>query len=270
MAAALGRGEGNGRSTALRGVMGSAFSSLSRLRRSTAHDSSAPALEETIAESSVAPPEPELSALPDPSPQPIAPAPVPAPVAQLDAAEPVAEPIAAPVPVAPVSAADTELDLLELARLCADLGCVTSTDETMVLLKEAARILDATGLIVWAWNHGESHLQPVLWHGYPPRVMSQLPMVQRDDDNATAVAFRTAQARVIHDSASGECAFVIPLRTASGCVGALAVELRRGREATKSCIAVATLLAAQLAPIADSLSQPEQLSLPQAVNGAAL
>jgi transcriptional regulator with XRE-family HTH domain len=42
MAATLGRGEGNGRSTALRSAMGSAISSLSRLRRA-APEESAPA-----------------------------------------------------------------------------------------------------------------------------------------------------------------------------------------------------------------------------------
>ena len=290
MAATLGRGEGNGRSTALRSAMGSAFSSLSRLRR-PAPEESAPAVDaplngslqlgyqETgrpgIAESgSQLPPIPSTPNT-DSDHGGIDAAPLEAPAVQAEAPRhddrTAASPASVEVPAQPGPApvrADGGPDLLELARLCAEFGCVTTSEEAELLLREAGAMLDATGLIVWVWNPRVGQLYPALFHGYSRRVVAQLPLVRRDDANATAVSFRTSQTRVISDATSGECAFVVPLRTATGCVGAFAVELRRGLEATKERIAVATVLATQLAPIADCMGQPEQLTLPHAVNGA--
>jgi transcriptional regulator with XRE-family HTH domain len=289
MAATLGRGEGNGRSTALRSAMGSAISSLSRLRRA-APEESAPAADaplngslqlgyqETgrpaIADSgSQLPPissTSHSSNLGSIEAVPLEPPAVQAEAPRHDDRTP-ASPASAEAGVAPVPApvrAESGPDLLELARLCAEFGCITTSEEAELLLREAGAMLDATGLIVWVWNPRVGQLYPALFHGYSRRVVAQLPLVRRDDTNATAVSFRTSQTRVISDAASGECAFVVPLRTATGCVGAFAVELRRGLEATKERIAVATVLATQLAPIADCMGQPEQLTLPHAVNGA--
>jgi hypothetical protein len=292
MAATLGRGEGAGRSMDLRGAVESAFSSFSRFRRSTAADLSV-ASEPSGTSPGVRPAvEPVGHGLQEPFES-------EAPAGRtLDVAEPLTHPadsrpdttiaVSEPEPTPEMEsdpppnyqaerepsatdhASDPTPDLVELARLCAEFCCVTTTAQTEALLHQSAQLLDAAGLIVWTWNPRESHLQPALAHGYSPRVLAQLPMVRRDDDNATAVAFRTAQTRVISDSTSGECAFVIPLRTAAGCVGVFAVELARGRDATKSRIALATVLATQLTPIADCLSQPEQLELLHAVNGATL
>lgn len=162
---------------------------------------------------------------------------------------------------APAATSMADIDLEALARLCVELGCVTSEDGTQSLLQRAAHQIGAAGLIVWALDSREWQLQAALAHGYSPRLVAQLPTVRRDDNNATAEAFRSMQTRVFHDSASGKCALAIPLRTAIGCVGVLAVELERGLEATRSRIALATVIAAQLAPIADGLSRPEPLGL---------
>jgi hypothetical protein len=221
MAAALGRGEGPSRSTALRGAVGSAFTSLSRFRRAPSASS-----------------EPTASAPPTHDHH---------RTALLE---------------------EPRTDLIELARICAGFGGVTSAEEAQVLLPDAARILGASGLIVWTWNPRMLQLQPALVHGYPPKVVAQLPMVRYDDANATAMSFRTTQTRVFRDSASGDCAFVVPLRTAARCVGVLAGELDRGLDATPARTAIAVVLAAQLAPIADGLCQPEQYRLPAAVNGS--
>jgi hypothetical protein len=210
MAATLGRGDEQNR-TALRNVVGSAISSLSRLRPATPVESAPPP-----------------QALPREVPE-----------------QPALE---------------------QLARLCVELGCVGSEDGARSLLQDAARLIGAGGLIVWAWNPRELHLQPALSHGYSPRVVAQLPMVRRGDNNATAAAFSTSQTRVFNDSASGKCAVVIPLRTTAGCVGVFAAELERGLEATASRVATATVVAAQLAPIVEKLSRPAQYQLPRAAN----
>jgi transcriptional regulator with XRE-family HTH domain len=246
MAVTLGLEQRRDRS-GIRSAVESAISSLVRLRPSTSGEQQVRAAEPTAAVEEFSAPGATSGAFTPAA----APEPAPAP-------EPTPEPKAAPVP---------EIELTEVAELCVEFGCIASEEETRSLLQQAARLIGAGGLIVWAVDPRESNLHAVLVHGYSPRVIAQLPAVRPGDSNATAEAFRKMQTRVFHDTASGKSALAIPLRTASGCVGVFAVELERGIEATKSRVAVATLLAAQLAPIADSLSQPMPLGLPRAVNG---
>lgn len=270
MAATLGVDGGRGR-MGIRSAVESAISSLTRLRPSAPADSptepsssvrpaapasapvSAPAALPTF-ESAVLRADVERESMMEAAP-PVEGAVSPEPAAEASLAE---QPLSDRAP-APTPAAD--IDLEALAQLCVELGCVTSGDGTQSLLQQAARQIGAAGLIVWALDPREWQLQAALAHGYSPRLVAQLPMVGRDDNNATAEAFRSMQTRVFHDSASGKCAVAIPLRTAMGCVGVLAVELERGLEATTSRIALATVIAAQLAPIADGLARPDALSL---------
>lgn len=253
MAATLGVEGGRGRA-GIRGAVESAFSSLARLRPSAPTEPAARPL---------AP----VTCVEPASAEPITPANSAAPPESITRAE-----SALPEPIPPTEAArplvaEPQTDLAELARLCVELGCVTSEDGVRSLLQHAARLIGAAGLIVWVVDPRESQLQAALVHGYPPRLVAQLPMVRRSDSNATAEAFRTMQTRIFNDTQSGKSALAIPLRTAAGCVGVFAVELERGLEATTSRTAVATLLAAQLAPIAESLSRPVPFVLPRAVNG---
>jgi hypothetical protein len=151
---------------------------------------------------------------------------------------------------APVRAlAASEPDLLAAAQLCTKLGRVDETCEAAPLLQEAARILDAVGLIVWVWHPQATELRPALAQGYSDKVLAQLPKVKRDTDNATAAAFRSAQTCVVNrgDLASG--AVVVPLMTAVGCVGVLAIELQHGSEQRESVRALGTIFAAQLARV---------------------
>jgi transcriptional regulator with XRE-family HTH domain len=255
MAAALGRGEPSSRTIGLRSAVESAFSSLARFR------SSAPGDPESAAQSV---PQPQLPALPPLPPTPESPV-----EPQQLSTESQPSTYAAPANEAPRRVEPKpapEPDLQELATLCVELGCVNTAEGVESLLEHAARMIGATGLILWALNPRELQLQAALVHGYPPKVVEQLPMVRRGDNNATAEAFRTTETRVFKDSPSGKCAVAIPLRTASGCVGVFAVELNRGIEATKSRVAVATVVAAQLAPIADCLARPVPFQLPLAVN----
>ena len=149
---------------------------------------------------------------------------------------------------APVKApAPSDADLLAAANICTELCRVTETHAAAPLLQEAAGILDAGGLIVWAWDQQTSELKPVLSYGYSDKVLAQIPRVRRDADNATAAAFRSAQTCVVrgNDLASG--ALAVPLMTPVGCVGVLAIELRHGGELRESVRALVTIFAAQLA-----------------------
>jgi transcriptional regulator with XRE-family HTH domain len=159
------------------------------------------------------------------------------------------------LPVVPPPSSDP--DLMAVARLCTDFGRAGDATEVQPLLKEAAKLLDATGLIVWLWDASSAHLKPVLVHGYSDRVVAQLPEVSSDADNATAAAFRTNEMCTIGDSAHGRGALVVPLLTPAGCMGVLAIELQRGTEQTKSVRAVATILAAQLAQLTGGAAPAE-------------
>jgi transcriptional regulator with XRE-family HTH domain len=151
-------------------------------------------------------------------------------------------------------------DLLAAAHLCTELGRVFERRDAAPLLQRAARLLDAVGLIVWAWDQQGAELVPTLAHGYSDEVLAQLPQVRRDTDNATAAAFRSTQTCVVKSCAVESGALVVPLMTPGGCVGVFAVELQRGAEQLESVRALATIFAAQLAIL---IGTPR---LPQAVN----
>jgi GAF domain-containing protein len=145
--------------------------------------------------------------------------------------------------------APSEPDLLAAAQLCTELGRVDETRKAAPLLHEAARILDAVGLIVWVWHPHASELRPALAQGYPDKVLAQLPRVGRDTDNATAAAFRSAQTCVVSGSDLASGALVVPLIAPGGCVGVLAIELQNGGEQRESVRALVTIVAAQLARV---------------------
>jgi transcriptional regulator with XRE-family HTH domain len=153
--------------------------------------------------------------------------------------------------------ASIEPDFAAVADLCTELGRVQNGTEVKPLLQEAARILDAIGIIVWVWDGAAARLRPALAYGYSDRVVAQLPSVRSDADNATAAAFRSARTYVINggDHASG--AVVAPLLTPTGCAGVLAIELPHGNEPTRSVIAAATIFAAQLGQLTGDVRAAE-------------
>ncbi len=146
-----------------------------------------------------------------------------------------------PAPFAP--------DFLAVAHLCTELGRVENPNDLQQLLQEAAKILDAMGLIVWVWDEMAAELRPALAQGYSDEVLAQVPGVTRDADNATAAAFRTAQTCAMTGSEHTSGALVVPLLTPAGCAGVLAIELQHGNEQSRSVRAVATIFAAQLAQL---------------------
>ena len=220
--------------------VGSAIGSLSRLRRSPAHEETVAAPRTPV--SAPAPSEPGPPVVATPSGEPV----------QLHTTNEVAAPPSAPVnePVPP------EPDLLAIAELCTEFGRVENTGQVQPLLQEAARILDAIGLIVWVWDPQGEELRAALAHGYSDRVLAQLPTVRRDADNATAAAFRSAQACAMNAGDHSNGALVVPLLTPGGCAGVLATELQRGSEQTRSVRAALTILAAQLAQLIGDPPQP--------------
>ena len=148
---------------------------------------------------------------------------------------------------------DAAPDLSGTARLCIELGRVVNTSELPPLLARAAELLDASGLVVWIGDGTGAELRPALSHGYTEKIVAQMRRIPRDAPNATALTFRSAEAQVVPRSDVGNGAFVAPLLTSAGCVGAFAAELRHGNEQRESTRALATILAAQIATL---ITQP--------------
>jgi hypothetical protein len=186
----------------------------------------------------------------DLGPEPATPLPMPDTAVLPDAGATEAESTRADQPSADEIAAQRQTahhsTLETVARLCTELGRVVDRNEVQQLLQDAARILNATGLIVWLWNDIADGLRPALAHGYSDKVLTHLPTVSRDDDNATAAAFRTGVSCEVAAAATTSGALVVPLLMPEGCAGVLAVELQPGLQPTAPLRAIAVLLAAAL------------------------
>lgn len=139
------------------------------------------------------------------------------------------------------------LDLQLAARICTDFSRLEDISHVAPLLDDAAKLLRAVGLIVWVWEPGAGELMPVLTQGYSDYVLSLVPKVRRDSDNATAAAFRTAQTTVVASTEQATGALVVPLTSPAGCVGTLAIELKDGAERQQPVRALASFMAAELA-----------------------
>jgi hypothetical protein len=167
-------------------------------------------------------------------------------------------------PEKPAAGANRQVDFLAAARLCTELGRVETAAQVQPLLRDAAALLDAKGLIVWVWDAITAQLRPVLVHGYSAQVVARLPGVGRDEDNVTAAAFRSAHTLAVGGAADASGALALPLLTPASCAGVLTIELTHGSEQTESVRAVATFFAAMLAQLVGgsepAASMPEDRS----------
>jgi transcriptional regulator with XRE-family HTH domain len=142
--------------------------------------------------------------------------------------------------------------LVSVARLCAALACAQGSDDIRTVLADAARILDARGVILWVWDFRRAALVPVLAHGYSEDLLALLPPVGRNTDNAIATAFRSAQTCTVEGMGVKTGAFVTPLLMPKGCGGVLALEFDNGGEKRGAIQAVARTLSAQISTLIGS------------------
>ncbi len=170
-----------------------------------------------------------------------------------------------PAPAVPVSDSVPTLsptvDMAATAALCTEISRVADTQRLEALLGRAAGLVNASGAMLWM-GAGD-HLFAALAHGYPPDIVSRLPPIGRDADNAAARAWRSAKRIRIPRSADGSAAVVAPLFNTDACVGVLAVEMTPGREADDDVEIAVALVAAQLATVVSAwpvASLPERAS----------
>ena len=139
----------------------------------------------------------------------------------------------------------TSLDLQGAADVCTSIGQLTSAEDLSPLLRRAASVLDASGVVVWM-AAGEELFAAAAF-GYAPHVMRRLGPINRAALNATAAAWRTSTLQVVSGDQAERSALAAPMLGPDRCVGVLAVEVRVGQERDPATRAVTTLLAAQLA-----------------------
>ena len=170
------------------------------------------------------------------------------PFAELDAREDIAGASGPVIAKPPALVNGRDISLSAIADVCTRLARALDWREVTTLLGEAARLLDAVGVIVWQWDARATALRPSLSCGYSDAVIARLPEVHSDDANAVATAFRSGEQCIV-DGAAGTEAVVVPSLGVGGCVGVLAIELRPGTRERDSVCAFTNILAAQLAAL---------------------
>ena len=129
------------------------------------------------------------------------------------------------------------------------------------MLERTARILDASGIIVWVADASGGELRPAMAYGYADPVMGKMGAIPRGANNAAAAAYRSVELRTVPGDSLTTGAIVVPLMTAHGCIGVLSAEMKGGSEKDESSQALATIFAAQLA----TLVSPTPASVPAKV-----
>jgi len=181
-----------------------------------------------------------------PAPEPVA---VADPVDEVPVATPV-EPLAVePVAVASAAPRAESTDFAGVASLCIDLARVVDTRALPSLLDRTAKLLDASGIILWIADPDGRELNPIFAQGYPQNLVNRLGTIPRDAENATAAAFRTSLLQTVMADEISAGAIAAPLVTPGGCVGVMAAEVRHDSERHDSTLAAATIVAAQLATL---------------------
>ncbi len=165
-------------------------------------------------------------------------APPPTPVA-------VPDPPPEPAAVAEGSAPDLEL----LAGVCRDLARASDISSLPSLLERAAGALAASGVMLWVADPDGRELTAVAEHGYGPNILARIGTIPKEADNVTASAFRTGVLQIVSADGTAPGAIAAPLVNPSGCMGVMSAEVRDEAEKQPARLAVATIVAAQLATL---------------------
>jgi len=163
-------------------------------------------------------------------------------------------------------AAVPRVDLKVVAEICGDLSALTDAGALSGALARASAVIGAKGLIVWVASNDGASLSPVSTHGFDARIVERIGVIDRSSANLTAEALRENKSRVSAATATAGAALAVPMCGPTGPVGVLSAELLAGRDADESCVAVAAILAAQLATLTAPLPAP---SVEQNIESAA-
>lgn len=149
----------------------------------------------------------------------------------------------------PVIANVPAVDLKAVAEICADLSTLTDVGALSGALARGGQVIGARGLIVWVASSDGASLSAVASHGFDPRMVERIGAIDRASSNLTAEALRANAPRSSAAAGSAGAALAVPMCGPTGPVGVLSAELQPGRDADESCVAVVSILAAQLATL---------------------
>jgi hypothetical protein len=154
--------------------------------------------------------------------------------------------------------------LATAAKVCSDMARVVESKQLPALLERTAKVLEASGMIVWVADASRRELRPAMAFGYSDQVMARMGTIPRDAANAAAAAYREGEMRTVNGDGFTNGALVAPLITADGCIGVLSAEMKGGSEKDESSQALASIFAAQLATL---VSPPANAALTLAAEG---
>jgi hypothetical protein len=158
----------------------------------------------------------------------------------------VAPPVVAEVPPPSVPLADVR----KVSEICSDLSSLVDPGALQGALARVSSVLNANGLIVWIAANDSGSLAPVATCGFDPKLVARIGKIGRESSNLTAAAFRANAARVSAVTASAPGALAVPMCSPTGPAGVLSVELKAGQPVDDAKVALAEILAAQLATLA--------------------
>jgi hypothetical protein len=146
--------------------------------------------------------------------------------------------------------------LKEVSEICSDLSALADPGALEGALARVSTLLNATGLIVWIASNDNSTLSPVATNGFDPKLVARIGKIARESSNLTAAAFRENHSKVSAVTATSPAALAVPMCGPTGATGVLSIELKAGQPVDDQKVALAGIVAAQLAtltmPIAES------------------
>jgi len=185
--------------------------------------------------------------------------PIPTSVVILDAPQAPPAPVA---PQAPVEPSVRVASVRETSEICTDLSALSDRGALQGTLARVSALLDATGLIVWVASNDGTSLSPVATHGFDATLVARIGKVPRDGANLTAAAFRDNAPKISAPTATAPAALAVAMCGPSGAAGVLSVELKPGQSVDEAKVALASIIAAQLA----TLAMPVTIDLPVAAD----
>ena len=159
-------------------------------------------------------------------------------------------PVAPAAPIAPAEATVSLSSMQALSEICADLSSLSDPGALQGALERVSAMLNATGLIVWVTSNDGTSLSPVATYGFDPALVARIGKIPRDSANVTAAAFRENSPKISAPTASTPAALAVAMCGPAGPAGVLSIELKAGQCVDESRVALASVIAAQLATLA--------------------
>jgi GAF domain len=131
-----------------------------------------------------------------------------------------------------------------------------------------AKVLDASGAVVWMASADGRELYPAASAGYDERLLARIGTIPRTANNVTAGAIRSGTPKSSARVGQSAAALAVPLLTPLGAVGVLSAELKNVAEVDETRLAVATIFAAQLASLVGSRGASAGASAPAVPDSA--